>query len=835
MNLISFRRKFPQLFLFYFIALALLQQQTVSAQLRLRVIGDTLKGYKAVILNGSEPLLNNTEEFSLRLSNADHSAESLLPSWTGKNWTGNDSTLVLTRESYIPELDLNLSVKVIYQVLHGNMVKKTIRLFQPGMPSLLYTLRERFIPAQKPLNYVSFEHEHFPGGFVHEMFPSVGFITSQHMLLSFLTDAGYKNQYTRTTRRRFNGRGGGMVGLRKLPDPELMAVASQKEQASGKDYIQMTFGEMYNLDAGTTTVLTLKKNFHPVGIPHVQQQAQNFGMDFKSGKPGEKGMEAIVPFRDQQVYTISFQCKGEVPLALKLFRVKNGKKTVELEEGLKYIDNFGVKKDKWTLFKGSILVPYIEKDSVSLFIGTQSGKAGTLQLKDFKIEEHEPLREAYNVLPMGESTEKTSYLFFEPWKNHKEFMISSQSKLAEGLGFRGTTLEKMLYGNMNALTWITAVNDFNPFNVPNMNYSPDMYNRDSFFSTVATYNKNLNLGIWEQWSKTQTPKGGIGTIITPSMGSTEAKDNEATIEWLIWAMLNKRRFGVKLPEEKIKKAVDYVLNEFDAGKDGKCRSHFPMSQVDIIDYEPKTDRLAVNQGMLAIALRTIKELGYPIEESYIEKTEQEYRNFYDPKRKHLLFDRNYPDIISLTDLEPEFFSLWLFNRPILQDEMVTNHLEQFPLLNKVPGAPHPEYGTTAPICIRLIQNQPGYAYLSADYQPFEAFGASNYADGKNDGFYYNGGSWLRAEYCAYVTGLKHGWKKAPALMENRAWAEINLHPKWPFSKEFIPTKWTTTESWWPSTKGLCWNIFILMANEVAGLRTPEMDPDYQRTQKLNKN
>ena len=110
------------------------------------------------------------------------------------------------------------------------------------------------------------------------------------------------------------------------------------------------------------------------------------------------------------------------------------------------------------------------------------------------------------------------------------------------------------------------------------------------------------------------------------MGSVEAKDNEATIEWLIWAMLNKRRFGVTLPQEKIKKAVDYVLNEFDADRDGKCKSHFSLSQVDIVDFNPKTDRLGVNQGMLAIALRTIKELGFDISEAYIQKAEEEYRN-----------------------------------------------------------------------------------------------------------------------------------------------------------------------------------------------------------------
>lgn len=802
------RHKLPYLFLPVTVALIFItflswSFDAASQSLRLKALGDSIAGFKVGLFDADRQLLNNEDEFSLLISNTDLSEEVLLSGWKGKKWTGNDSTITLTKESYIPEFDLNLHVALTYRIINQHVVKKTIRLFQPGMPLMYYTLKEKFVPAEKPAKYVSFEYDNFPGGFAHEMFPSVGYVDRNNMLVGFLVDAGYKNQYTRTTRRRFSGRGGGFVGMRNLPDPQLLAVASAAEQAANHHYVQMTFGEMYNLDAGKERVVFSK--------PAVQSR-----------------IETIVPLKDQQVYTISFKCKGDTSLALKLFRVKNGKKTIELEHGLKYIDNFKIKGGDWTLFKGSILVPYIANDSVSLFIGKLANQASQLQIKDLQIVAHQPASEPYNVLPIGEAAEKTSYLFVEPWKDHHQFMISSQTRLAEGMDFKGSQIEKMLYANMNMLTWINGVNDFKPFNVPNMNYSPDMYNRDSFFSIVATYNKTLNLSIWDQWAKTQTPKGGIGTIITPYMGSVEAKDNEATIEWLIWAMLNKRRFNVRLPEDQIKKAVDYVRNEFDGGKDGICRSHFSMSQVDIVDYKPKTDRLAVNQGMLVIALRTIKELGYPVEESYIQKAEQEYRKFYDPKRKHLLFDRNYPDIITLTDLEPEFYSLWLFNRPILTDEMVINHLEQMPLLNKVANSPHPEYGTTAPICVRLTNNKQGYAYLTADYQPFAEFGASNYADGKSDGFYYNGGSWLRGEYCAYVAGLKHGWKKAAKLMENRVWAEINLNPKWPYSKEFIPTKWTTTDSWWPSTQGLCWNVFILMANEVAGLRTPDMDPDYSK-------
>ena len=796
-----------------------------SQNLRLKVTGNEADGFHVDIYDNNQLIVTNEGEFSLQLSNTDLSAYSKTECWKGEKWTGNDSMVSLTGDIYIADLDAALSIKVTYKIINNKVIKKSIDLFQPSMPSLFCILEQVSKPAVPPQKYISFEYDDHPGGFIHEIYPSAGFVTEDNMVVGFLTDAGYKNHFTRTTRRRYSGRGGGFVGMRKLPDPALFSLPTLTERKHNEHYVKQTFGEMYNLDAGSETELKLSKEYEKAGEVEVKKKHELITLECNSSE--RAGIEFPIPVKDQKIYTLSFSCKGDTPLTLKLYRVKNGEKTKELEHGIKYIDYFQTCENEWSLFKGSILVPYIENDSVIMFLGTSSGNKSTMQIKDLRLAEHNPEREPYDIIPMGEHTEKTTFIFIEPWKSHRDFMISSQSMLAEGKGFKGSLTEKILYANFNMLTWITSVNDFTPFNVPNMNYMPDMYNRDSFWSVVATYNKELNLAIWEQWGKTQTSKGAIGTIITPYMGSVEVKDNEATIEWLIWAMLNKRRFGALLPQEKIQKAVEYVLNTFDKDKDGICKSHFSMSQVDVCEYYPATDRLAVNQGMFAVALQTIKELGGNITDEYISKAEKEYQNFYDEKRRHLLFDRNYPDIISLTDLVPEFLSLWLFGRPMLTDEMVINHLEQIPVLNKMPGAPHPEYGTTAPICIRLTNDGKGYAYLTPGYQPFGEFGEVNYKDSTRNGFYYNGGSWLRPEYCAYVAGLKHGWDKAMILMENRLWAEINLNPQWPFSKEFIPTKWTSTDSWWDSTRGLCWNVFILMANELAGLRTPDMDPDYR--------
>ncbi len=145
---------------------------------------------------------------------------------------------------------------------------------------------------------------------------------------------------------------------------------------------------MYNLDAGIETIFKMPADYKKEGNAEV---TITDGIISITGHPGGRaGIEFIAPLKDQKIYTISFWCKGNTPVALKLFRVKNGVKTIELEQGVKYIDQFPANENEWTLFEGSILVPYIENDSVSMFIGTQSGKECKLQIKDLQFTEHQP-------------------------------------------------------------------------------------------------------------------------------------------------------------------------------------------------------------------------------------------------------------------------------------------------------------------------------------------------------------------------------------------------------------------------------------------------------------
>jgi hypothetical protein len=94
-----------------------------------------------------------------------------------------------------------------------------------------------------------------------------------------------------------------------------------------------------------------------------------------------------------------------------------------------------------------------------------------------------------------------------------------------------------------------------------------------------------------------------------------------------------------------------------------------------------------------------------------------------------------------------------------------------------------------------------------------------------DGIYYNGGSWLRIELCGYVTGQLHGWTGAREAIANRLWAEINISPDFPTSQEYLATD--PAHPFFGYHRVFAWNSFVLQTLEQAGLRSPQMDPDYQ--------
>lgn len=395
----------------------------VAQDLHWKVSGTKDSGFFVKIFDGDEVLLDGAGEFSLKMSNLDLSVQDEIKDFKAATYEELENEIKLQDDIYLEEFDSNLSIEVTYKKVNSQLIKKTVRLFQPSIPILYYSLIQKNVPAKSPEHYVTFEHEDFPGGLVHELYPSAGFITDKGKVVGFLTDPGYKNHFTRTTRRRFSGRGGGMIGMRVLPDSKLLSIATEEEQKAGDDYIQYTFGNMNVLDRGPVEEYDVTGKLKKNG--NIELTRRNETIDIKFKDNSKAGIELITPMRDQKVYTVSFLAKGNVPVSLKLYRLKRGEKTKELEHGIKYIDNFPVDSQKWTEFKGSVLVPYIEGDSISMFLGANNPEKGFLEIKNLKVPENKGFEKSYNKLHLGKSVEKVTYIFSEPWKDQKQFKIST--------------------------------------------------------------------------------------------------------------------------------------------------------------------------------------------------------------------------------------------------------------------------------------------------------------------------------------------------------------------------------------------------------------------------
>lgn len=261
-----------------------------------------------------------------------------------------------------------------------------------------------------------------------------------------------------------------------------------------------------------------------------------------------------------------------------------------------------------------------------------------------------------------------------------------------------------------------------------------------------------------------------------------------------------------------------------------------MGQLDVIRYPNGTKILCENQGVLAVLLRVIRELHIPgisstISDDYIAGAETQYRSYYDPELHFMRPARDVLDAIGFADIFPEYLSLWLFQRKILTDEMVLKQLDRIPVLLPRTDCPHPEPGgTVRPIFIGLPNGGKEWSYFTETWHPMVSDTyATQYANRRMDGAYYNGGSWMRIEVCGYVTGKLHGWQKADQAIANRLWAEIHTAADYPTSQEYLPTD--QNNPFYGYHRVFAWNAFVLQALELAGIRAPSMDPEYQAVKK----
>lgn len=779
----------------------------------LKVSGNSDSGFYVDILKDGRIISDNSlsGELSLYVDNEDYSVRENLDNWRADIVNDYGDSIVLSGDVFLKRLEVNLNINVIYKKIGNELVEKRIELEQNNIPLLFYSIGTEISPGSSQAKFWSFDDNNNNGGIVHETFPAAGYMLDDNLAVGFLTDAGNRNKWTRNIRRRPSKQGEiGFRAIKEICDAGLIRISDIKERTSGHPFVKYTFGEVSDFNH--------PKSLYCYDMPSIKQWKSYNGAECRKkgnvyeifGKRCCTGMSGMkIPFKLKDgFYTIRFKHKSVYPYSLRFWK---GEGTDNIDVvGLHYQTDIKSSSDEWIEDEETVFISNMEDETAYLLIASSSIPQMSdfkLEIKDFKIIRSDASEYAYHRLEQGKKEVKRLFVFATEADNTlHDLRLASQVYLADALGFKGSVEEKCIYSCYQMLVWITSRYNFAPLNVPSINYAPDMYNRDSFWSVMGVYDKETSESIFNQWAATQDSRGAIGTIITPCMGSTEVKGNEATLEFLWFALVNKRLYGTHLPMDKLKKAFDFCLEEFDSDGDGKCSSEFVLGQNDVVEYPDKTSGLAVNQGMFAVTLQVAAELGFPVSHEYIEKANQYYREFYDSEKGYIIDNRMYPYSITFNSLLPEFVSLWLFDKPILTSEMVINTLDKIPYKNGY-----------SPI-ISHVNN----VYFTIEDKPFSP---GMFWD---NGIYYNAGSWMREEICGYVAGLKHGWKDAERRIKERMHVEISLNPDEPFSHEFLPFDLSVKGCWWPSTRVFSWNVFVLRALEVAGMRNPAQDPDYEK-------
>jgi hypothetical protein len=536
---------------------------------------------------------------------------------------------------------------------------------------------------EKPSRFWSFDNADNKGGVAHESYPAAGYMIGDSLAVGLLTDAGNRNLWTRNIRRRPSTGGVGFRAIQEICDANLYQIASQTDRMTGNHFVKLTFGELsdFNHPADRivykTPEITDWKSYNGATVTIDKNIYSVKGINASSDMAGFR-----LPYHlPDGFYTVRFKHRSNHPISLRLW--KNEGTSANDVQGFHYQTNIPSLATEWTEQEETVFIANTEGGITNLLVASSNLKLGEsyqMEIKDLEVIQSIGNKQAYHQLKAGIMNVKRTFIFVSPAKpTLHDVRLASQVYLADGLRLKGTTEEKCLYSCYQMLMWITSANNFTPLSVPSINYAPDMYNRDSFWSQMGVYDKESSEGIFNAWAATQNEAGTIGTIITPSMGSKELKGNDATLEFLWFALVNKRQYGTPPPMDKISKAFNYILNEIDSDRNGICSARFVLGQNDCVEYPNRTSNLAVNQGMLAVTLRVAQELGMPVKNETIEKANAAYRAFYDVKQGYLIDNKAYPYVISFNALLPEFVSLWLFNEPILTSEMVNNTLDKVPV------------------------------------------------------------------------------------------------------------------------------------------------------------
>jgi hypothetical protein len=581
---------------------------SLSGGLTLRVDGDAQRGYSVLVLHDDQPVARHAGEFSALFQNPDRSLEDRVENWKAASWAGNHTHVTLDGACKLKNVNTTAYARVEYDVLTSQVVRKRVRLQQSDIYMLYYQLSNRLEALAPPAKFWSFDQPGCRGGSLHEYYPAAGFRTASGLTFGLLTDSGNRNGWTRLIRHDGHPT---KPAPRSIPDANLYYVCSPDDRAKGRFFVQQTFGEaVVQLDRVSAEIITLPppRMWMKRGSAGLEELPDSARVTLRSSEDA-----IMLPFAagNGEVYSLGFEYHSAQPFAAQIWALDN--QIRKIENVSLYNDVVPASPEDWSQFRTTVYFFSSLADRGAIFIAlpqseqaTERGLTGGAQqveLRNLRLERLRTRSEPYHQLLMDQAQEKTMFVFAEPQlpDTIRGYRLASQTHLADALGFRGRDTEKVLYADLMMLCWIASGDSFRPMCAPSIWYSAagEMYLRDSFFALNGIHNRDLNESVFNLWGANQGPNGAINTLVEPNYANVERKSNDSTPLWLIWALQNRRRFGARLPMDKVRAAAEYCLSTYDPLGTGICRAQFVMGQLDVIDYPNGTSEIAENQGTWA--------------------------------------------------------------------------------------------------------------------------------------------------------------------------------------------------------------------------------------------
>lgn len=153
--------------------------------------------------------------------------------------------------------------------------------------------------------------------------------------------------------------------------------------------------------------------------------------------------------------------------------------------------------------------------------------------------------------------------------------------------------------------------------------------------------------------------------------------------------------------------------------------------IDAFEF-PKSDVISQNQGLYALALLALDNIGFKIPASDIQAAINIYQKLAGDG--YLPFSARFPEAIGPGSLQPDFHAITRYNQSLLTPRMVANTLENIP---------RSKHG------LKVLSTSPKGGYFDPRY--FKA----TYQGGQ-EGNYQNGGVWLYWEDIAFEDAQLHG-------------------------------------------------------------------------------